>query len=315
MSSRRTDRHSNTAATLGRAAVTAGTALLWGQCAVKVTTPDLVKFKKLQRRLAEPMRSVVGILELLWRATALQAPRGDIGKFDNEDIAVLCDWDGDPDQLIEALVASGWLDRCTIHRLVVHDWAEHAPTFVRGVLAKKKLDFVKGAAAQPATKDASSCREQSTIDATIDATKDGSKDASSGHEQSTTMSCLVLPCHVMPSDGKTAPTESSPIVPDDFEEFIFPTKSGADWKLPLSEYQELRKAFPALDIDTELRKASLWLRRNPARQKSNVSRFLVNWLSKAATDALNKSPPKKSNQELVEDYKRHLIAQGTFDAE
>lgn len=115
-------------------------------------------------------------------------------------------------------------------------------------------------------------------------------------------------------DGKAPTAKPSPI-PDDQEVFIFPKRDGTDWELPSSEYQELRNTFPALDVDTELRKASLWLRKNPARQKANISRFLVNWLSRAATDALNKSPPKKSNQELVEDYRRHLIAQGAFDAE
>ncbi|TXH55778.1 MAG: hypothetical protein E6Q97_08015, partial [Desulfurellales bacterium] len=89
---------------------------------MKTNTTDLVKFKKLQRRLGESTRGVIGILELLWKATAQQAPRGDIGRFDNEDIAILCDWDGDPDKLVESLVDCGWLDRCETHRLVVHDW-------------------------------------------------------------------------------------------------------------------------------------------------------------------------------------------------
>lgn len=108
---------------------------------MKLGTTELIKFQKLQRRLKEPKRSVIGILELLWAATAKQAPRGDIGKFDNEDIAAICDWDGDPDELVEHLVATKWLDRHSEHRLIVHDWPQHAPGFVHSALQKRGVSF------------------------------------------------------------------------------------------------------------------------------------------------------------------------------
>ena len=116
---------------------------------MKANTTELVKFKKLQRRLGESVRGVIGILELLWKATALQAPRGDIGKFDNEDIAILCDWEGDPDLLVSALVASGWLDESVDYRLLVHDWHEHAPIYVRAGLKAKHQTFLTPTAGAP----------------------------------------------------------------------------------------------------------------------------------------------------------------------
>jgi len=99
---------------------------------MKSGTTELMKFKRLQRRLGEPLRGTVGLLELLWLGTCRNCPQGDIGRFTNVEIAILCDWDGDHDELISALVECGWLDECIVHRLVVHDWPTHAPTYIIG---------------------------------------------------------------------------------------------------------------------------------------------------------------------------------------
>jgi hypothetical protein len=73
-----------------------------------------------------PLYQAVGMLELLWHLTAREAPRGDIGKLSNEDIALALDYRGDEDVLIEALIRTRWLDRNETHRLLIHDWHEHA---------------------------------------------------------------------------------------------------------------------------------------------------------------------------------------------
>lgn len=92
----------------------------------------------------------VGTLELLWIATQKNAKRGDIGRFTNEEIAIECDWEGEPDELVEALIDSGWLDRCSVHRLVVHDWSDHCPTWVVGNLKSQKVDFAIATPLAPA---------------------------------------------------------------------------------------------------------------------------------------------------------------------
>ena len=89
---------------------------------MKANTPELMKFKKLQRKLGESRRGTIGLLEGLWIETARNSPAGDVGRFTNEEIAIMVDWDGDPDLLVDALVECRWLDRCSEHRLVVHDW-------------------------------------------------------------------------------------------------------------------------------------------------------------------------------------------------
>lgn len=108
---------------------------------MKAGTPELMKFHRLQRRLGETKRGLVGLLELLWQATAKNAPAGDIGRFTNEEIAILCDWEGDPDGMITALIETGWLDESTPHRLVVHDWSAHCPSYVKGNMAKYDRPF------------------------------------------------------------------------------------------------------------------------------------------------------------------------------
>lgn len=108
---------------------------------MKHSTLDKVKFKRLQRRLNLSLKETIGLLELLWRSTIVNAMAGDIGKIDNEAIAIECDFDGDPDFLVETLVECGWVDKCQVHRLVVHDWKDHAPSFVRGSMKSQNLPW------------------------------------------------------------------------------------------------------------------------------------------------------------------------------
>lgn len=107
---------------------------------MKANTPELMKFKRLQRRLNDTRRGTVGLLESLWIGVAKNCPEGDVGRFSNEEIAIMVDWEGCPEQLVEALVECGWLDASEEHRLIVHDWAEHCPTYVRGGLAKQRKE-------------------------------------------------------------------------------------------------------------------------------------------------------------------------------
>ncbi len=87
-----------------------------------------------------------GILERIWHLTIISAPAGDIGKLDNETIAEAAGWNLDADRLVAILVDVGWLDRCETNRLVIHDWHEHAPSFVKGNLSKWGKPF---ASSQP----------------------------------------------------------------------------------------------------------------------------------------------------------------------
>ena len=109
---------------------------------MKHTVPDCIKFKKLCRRLYPDMDKdmrhvlVTGHLELLWHSTQSNAPAGDIGRYSDEEIAIEVRWPEEPERLISALVECGWIDPCTEHRFVIHDWADHCPNWVKGSLKR-----------------------------------------------------------------------------------------------------------------------------------------------------------------------------------
>ena len=96
----------------------------------------------LMARLCISRREAIGLLDLLFDWCIDYAVRGDIGKWNNGVIAGAVDWTGDADGLVHALVACGWLDEHQSHRLIVHDWPQHAPAFVRLKLKKLGTNFL-----------------------------------------------------------------------------------------------------------------------------------------------------------------------------
>lgn len=120
---------------------------------MKTTTITSMKFLRLKRKLGLPHWQAVGLLESLWVFAMANAMAGDIGRHTNEDIAAALEWAGDPDQLIENLIGTGWLDRHPDCRLAIHDWEDHCPNFVKGVMSKKGKTFVSRP--QPSTQPSS----------------------------------------------------------------------------------------------------------------------------------------------------------------
>ncbi len=57
-------------------------------------------------------------------------------------------------------------------------------------------------------------------------------------------------------------------------------------------FGRFREAFPAIDVDAEARRAALWLVANPANRKSNYTRFLTNWMSRAQDKAPRLNTPQ-----------------------
>ena len=67
-------------------------------------------------------------------------------------------------------------------------------------------------------------------------------------------------------------------------EYTFPTngKQSKEWTLPQAKLAEYRDAFPAIDIDAEMRLARQWCRDNPGKRKTprGMLGFLTRWLGK-----------------------------------
>ena len=98
---------------------------------MKMAVPRSPKFRRLERLTGCKKVELIGTLELLWLFTMEHAPAGDVGKWPDADIEFECGWDGEPGALIAALIDAGWLDRCLDHGLIVHDWSDHLPEFLR----------------------------------------------------------------------------------------------------------------------------------------------------------------------------------------
>lgn len=88
------------------------------------------KVRKLARRLEIEEATAYGHLVLLWIWTVRIAPDGELSSFDFEDIALACQWTGDAEQFVRALVAVRLLDETT-DGLIVHDWMERAERYKR----------------------------------------------------------------------------------------------------------------------------------------------------------------------------------------
>ena len=84
----------------------------------------------------------VGLLEMLWQQTARYAPRGDIGKYKDCQIAAALDWpNDDATRLVKCLVDTGWLDESQEFRLIVHDWHEHSDGTCDKYLSQNGLNY------------------------------------------------------------------------------------------------------------------------------------------------------------------------------
>lgn len=101
------------------------------------------KMLDLASTLAIPRAQAIGIMNLLWDQCATFAPRGDLGKLRNGAIARGCDWQGDADEFIQALLDTGWLEAHDSHRLIVHDWPDHCEQWVRLKLTRLKMTFLE----------------------------------------------------------------------------------------------------------------------------------------------------------------------------
>lgn len=109
------------------------------------TTPNSGKFRRLVRRLRPLVGTVpvavetiaVGLLERLWHIATAEAIRGDVGRFDDEELAEMVGWHGDAEALVCLLVEEKWLDRCDVHRVLIHDWNDHAPRHVKANAARQ----------------------------------------------------------------------------------------------------------------------------------------------------------------------------------
>lgn len=240
---------------------------------MKSSTPELLKFQKLMRRLKESRRGTIGLLEGMWLAVGKNCPRGDIGKFTNEEIAIMCDWEGDADELVFALIECGWLDHCDTHRLVVHDWHDHCPTYIKGGLAKKGEVIPIATSSEVQAKVLPKLAPEPQVASIIANTS----------EVVSTYPILTKPIQTKPIDFCSSELSQASEPVDTTLVFDLVGKNAGPWNPPLSLIAQFESWYPSLHVDAELRKAAAWHATNPTKRKTRagITKFLNAWLTKA----------------------------------
>lgn len=111
---------------------------------MKLEALDHPKTLDLAARLKCSIPQAIGHLELLWAWVGKKAVQGNVGKWPDGAIARACFWDGDPEVFVTALADARFIDRHPTHRYIIHDWADHAPRWVKSKLRTEGLSFISG---------------------------------------------------------------------------------------------------------------------------------------------------------------------------
>lgn len=85
--------------------------------------PKIYKLGKLLR--IDDENAPIGLLLRLWWWAMDYAPDGSLERYDADDLARATHWKGEPEELLEALIGAGWIDRGP-EGLQIHDWYQYA---------------------------------------------------------------------------------------------------------------------------------------------------------------------------------------------
>lgn len=223
--------------------------------------PDHPKFADLKARLKVPKYRAAGLLEMVWHFAGRYTPQGNIGKYPDHAIEAWVEWDGKPGALMQALVDAHWLDRDPVHRLLVHDWAQHADKATKNALNRAKLPFCT-----PTVRTASVLGTNEKPD-------------------SGTVSRLPEPEPVPEPASKDSCTAASaaPALDREGQRITMPLNTGADWPVIAADCLAWVKTYPGVDVQVELLRAREWLISHPRNRKTQrgMRSFLTAWLGRA----------------------------------
>lgn len=87
------------------------------------------KTRKLSRKLGISVPAAIGHLHMLWWWALDYAQDGNISDFEPDDIADAIDWQSDADDLLTALIDSGFVEKQD-NLILIHDWFDYAGRLV-----------------------------------------------------------------------------------------------------------------------------------------------------------------------------------------
>lgn len=247
-----------------------------------------VKFKKLKRRLSLPEWQAIGLLEAIWKLARVSAQDGAIGKFSNEDIAASIEYDGDADVLVTTLVECGWLDEDPEFRLIIHDWSEHVPTYLKGNFKTHGKEFADVIAKQRAKQ----------------VTKQPAKQVA---EQVAISN--VLPSLTQPSQAPPSPTQPSQANPEET-----PSSAASTPPVSVDEFFERWNRFAAKNPKLTACRKLTEKRRNKIRTRLKEPDWFDDFKEAVASLPLGGDGWQPTLDWLVENsHNAYRLLEGDFD--
>ena len=225
--------------------------------------PEHPKFFALKDALHIRKYHALGILEALWHFAGKFAPRGNVGKFKDSEIEGWLEWDGERGALVAALTDVGWLDKSEEHRLVIHDWHEHADQTTRKQLGRTKTAFVSYMSGQ-----------------VIDMSRQNGKVSGPPVPVPVPEPVPVTEPKTLASTALAVPAARGKLV------CTLPLNAG-NHEVFDADVQEWIPLYPAVDIRQELRTMKGWLLGSPQRRKtkSGIGRFINAWFARAQNES------------------------------
>ena len=81
---------------------------------------------------------------------------------------------------------------------------------------------------------------------------------------------------------------------------------GKQFGITRKQYDMFSEAYPALDVMAQLRLMNTWLMANPKNQKTNVLRFVNNWLVKSQ-DRASRFSTKSEGTPIVAERPKSVL--------
>jgi hypothetical protein len=220
--------------------------------------PEHPKFARLKRTLKVPKWGALGLLESLWHFTGKFTPHGDLGKYPDAEIEAWLEWEGEPGALISALITCGWIDEDKDHRLLVHDWHQHADDATKLAVKRSKRTFVVLTVS----------RQRRDVE--------GESDARTRVPEPEPVS---KPEPVSEPDHLALTRVSFPSV----EVFLtIPLNDKSEFAVTEAKVREWKELYSAIDVRDEIRAYKGWALNNPAKRKTRkgILASLNGWLAR-----------------------------------
>lgn len=199
---------------------------------------------ELLTRMGWDLDTTVGKLHRLWWWCVDYAEDGDLRKHNDARIGAAVGLNGEASKrFIEAMVASGWVDRKPYFR--IHDWWDHIGLFLQSKYKRypDKWKRVRGLYQGNRSRNGSSTRKPNQ------------------------------PNRTKPTDR--TPPSSSPSAK------ILPLEAFNRAVADEAFKAQMAKAYPLVSLEAEIEKMRTWIRANPNRAKKRWERFAQNWVAKA----------------------------------